>query len=342
MFLKALTALFRSKLLLITLVAPLSLLLAYPAIHADDLGKQEGERSPFVERTGNEVHVSPPAREPATDEETSIRFEKNPSIPPDITRGNPDSMKLSITFDGGSHSDEATEILDILEARGIKATVFLTGIFIKRYPHITRRIVADGHEVANHLMTHPHLTEYSTTYVQRTLPLVTREYLVKQLRDTEELFTEVTGARMAPLWRAPYGEINRTLRAWAFGAGYLHVGWTQDYRRRESLDTLDWVSDRSSRYYLSSEEMKRRVLDFGKDRDGISGGIILMHLGTQRKTDRAVSMLGELIDELTSRGYRFVKVSTLLEGTEALGKVEGNRKDRHRLISRTEPLDGPS
>ena len=44
---------------------------------------------------------------------------------------------------------------------------------------------------------------------------------------------------MARLWRAPYGEVNEDIRAWAFEKGYAHVGWTADYALRESLDTLD-------------------------------------------------------------------------------------------------------
>jgi hypothetical protein len=41
-----------------------------------------------------------------------------------------------------------------------------------------------------------------------------------------------------------------------------------------------------------------------------------MHLGTERTEDRASSLLGEILDGLTEMGYRFVKVSTLIEGKE--------------------------
>lgn len=247
-------------------------------------------------------------------------------LPPDITRGPLRSMEISITFDGGYEAYEADEILGALRARGIKTTVFLTGFFIKRHPDVTRQIVLDGHEVGNHTMTHPHLTTFAKDFRHRTLPGISRPFLLRELRRTEEIFKKVTGVEMAPLWRAPYGEINDTLRRWALKEGYLHVGWTYDHGSRESLDTLDWVHDTSSRFYHSSTEIKARILGFGKDSNGVRGGIILMHLGTERRIDRVSSILGEMLDDLTDMGYRFVKVSRLLKGHKALDTARGLKK----------------
>jgi peptidoglycan/xylan/chitin deacetylase (PgdA/CDA1 family) len=253
-------------------------------------------------------------------------------------------MELSITFDGGYEAYEATEILDALRARDIKTTVFLTGLFIKRHQDLTRQIVLDGHEVGNHMMTHPHLTSFAKDFTHRRLPGVNRSFLLRELRQTEEVFKEVTGAEMAPLWRAPYGEINDTLRRWAFQEGYLHVGWTYDHGSRESLDTLDWVHDTSSRFYHSSTEIKARILGFGKGSDGVRGGIILMHLGTGRRTDRVSSILGEMLDDLTGMGYRFVKVSRLLKGHKALDTAGGLKKRAlgHKRLSSKNVDTGPS
>jgi peptidoglycan/xylan/chitin deacetylase (PgdA/CDA1 family) len=264
-------------------------------------------------------------------------------LPPDITRGSLLKMELSITFDGGYSAYEATEILDALRARGIKTTVFLTGIFINRHPEITRQLVLDGHEVGNHLMTHPHLTSFADNFRHERLPEIDRSRLIKELSDAEELFRDVTGAEMAPLWRAPYGEINTELRSWAFTEGYLHVGWTYDREARESLDTLDWVDNTESKLYRSSTDIKSRILGFGKGSGGVMGGIILMHLGTGRKLDRVSSILGELIDDLTDRGYRFVTVSRLLEGHRGLDTALKLKKRRsYKLLSRKTRAPGPS
>jgi peptidoglycan/xylan/chitin deacetylase (PgdA/CDA1 family) len=234
----------------------------------------------------------------------------------DITRGGHDSMELSVTFDGGSEAEDAGPILDALFERGIKTTFFLTGSFIREFPLIVERIVAEGHEVGNHTMTHPHLTSYESDRRHRTLAGITRTLVTEELRRTEEAYFELTGRKMAPLWRAPYGEINSTIRQWAFESGYLHIGWTSDHTRRQSLDTLDWVYDKDSKLYLTGLEIKDKILNFGQGANGLKGGIILMHLGTQRKEDRAAALLGEMLDDLARKGYRFVKVSTLIKGNE--------------------------
>jgi peptidoglycan/xylan/chitin deacetylase (PgdA/CDA1 family) len=100
-----------------------------------------------------------------------------------------------------------------------------------------------------------------------------------------------------------------------------------DYKKGESLDTLDWVHDRSSRFYRTSSEIKANVLGFGKGSKGLRGGIILMHLGTERTDDRASVVLGEIIDGLTDMGYRFVKVSSLI-GTSMVYKNLSTGKEK--------------
>jgi peptidoglycan/xylan/chitin deacetylase (PgdA/CDA1 family) len=198
--------------------------------------------------------------------------------PPDITRGSTDSMKISITFDGGSNATETAMILNTLKSKGIKTTIFLAGSFIKKYPALVRRMVRDGHEIGNHTMSHPHLTTYDKDRRHRTLKGFTKSALREELDSAAELFMSATGHKMAPLWRAPYGEVNSELRRWAFNIGYIHIGWTTDRERKESLDTLDWVSDEGSKLYLTSREIRDRILNFGKgSKDGLSGGIVLMN-----------------------------------------------------------------
>jgi peptidoglycan/xylan/chitin deacetylase (PgdA/CDA1 family) len=174
-------------------------------------------------------------------------------------------------------------------------------------------MVADGHEVGNHLDTHPHLTTYETNRRQQTLPGVTREMLVGQLRKAEESFRNLTGQPMVPLWRAPYGEHNAEIRGWAEAAGYRHISWTRGVGTAEDLDTRDWVADRTSRSYRSREEIASRIVKFGRGRpEGLNGGIILMHLATHRKTDRPHEGLPEILKTLQEQGYRFVTISQLL------------------------------
>lgn len=236
------------------------------------------------------------------------------SIPPDFTRGSTMLKEVSFTFDGGSHRGQTKQILAILRRRSIKTTLFLTGYFIKENPELVRTMLKDGHEIGNHMLTHSHMTSYVKNNRHRTLPGVDKSFVVRELTRTADIFTRVTGQKMAPLWRAPYGELNKEIRGWAYNAGFVHVGWTTDHSARESLDSLDWVADPNSRLFLTTYQIKARILGFGKGRRDLRGAVALMHLGTRRRGEKLADRLGEMIDELHERGYRFVKASTLIKG----------------------------
>ena len=167
-------------------------------------------------------------------------------------------------------------------------------------------------------MNHPHLTDYADTRSHKRLAWVDRGFLGGEIIGAADAFWDATGSEMAPFWRAPFGEVNMEIIGWAREAGYLHIGWTSDPRSRQSLDTLDWVADKGSRLYRSPSEIKQRLLNFGRQSNGLRGGIILMHLHTERKTDKLSSILGTVLDGLSEKGYRFVKVSELIQQDERL------------------------
>jgi peptidoglycan/xylan/chitin deacetylase (PgdA/CDA1 family) len=226
-------------------------------------------------------------------------------------RGRRDLPKLALTFDGGSDVGESLRILDVLRYRGVIATFFLTEGYIRNNPALVLRIAADGHEVGNHTSTHPHLTSWNRNRRHDTLPGIDEAFVDRELSGPAQAFRSVTGLAMAPLWRAPFGEINGELLELAQRAGWSHVGWTRDDRGgRHTLDSLDWVDERASRNYLSSAQIGARIRTFGAGGSGLSGGIVLMHLSTRRE-DPHVTRLGELIDALRGDGYRLVTVGEL-------------------------------
>ncbi|MCR4439144.1 MAG: polysaccharide deacetylase family protein [bacterium] len=228
-------------------------------------------------------------------------------------RGPTDTRLVALTFDGGSSDNAAAEVLEALRSKGVHCTMFLTGAFIRRYPDLVRLMVADGHEIGNHTWSHPHLTTYAENGRHLTRPGVTRELLQRELLATEELFRKVTGKEMAKLWRAPYGEHNAEIRAWAAELGYRQVGWTMGRNGKETMDTLDWVADKNSPAYHSAEEVVERIANFGRaEPQGAAGAIILMHLGTERKDDQVHKMVPLIIDGLRERSYVFVTVSRMM------------------------------
>lgn len=81
----------------------------------------------------------------------------------------------------------------------------------------------------------------------------------------------------------------------------------------EDLDTRDWVADRRSRISRSAEDIRDRILAFGRGRpEEANGGIVLMHLGASRAADRAHAQLDAIVDGLRHRGYRLVTIGEML------------------------------
>jgi peptidoglycan/xylan/chitin deacetylase (PgdA/CDA1 family) len=222
-----------------------------------------------------------------------------------LTRGSVGEREVFLTFDGGSTANVTVPILDILKREGVHATLFLTGEYMQRYPDLTRRIAAEGHVVGNHTFSHPHLTTYSFNSRQSTLAGVTQEFLKSQLQRTQDMFTLISGKPMSRLWRAPFGEFNAQILAWAEAAGYRHVYWTPH------LDTLDWVSSPSDPLFRTPQQILQGLLNRdAKDPRRLDGGIVLMHLGTERESGmEADRILPDLIQNLRAKGYRFGTVA---------------------------------
>ncbi len=226
------------------------------------------------------------------------------------SRGSRDLPYLAITFDAGGEASYAQRVLEILKQRNIKTTIFVTGRFIEKYPQLVRKMVEDGQEVGNHTYSHPHLTTWEENHRHLTRPGVSREFLQKELLLTAELFRQTTGKEMAPFWRAPYGEHNREIRRWAEEVGFYHIDWSREPGR--SYDTLDWLSDESSKHYRSPQEIRKMLVELdGGVLGKANGAIILMHLSTARGKNFPQQVLAPALDALLARGYQIVPVSEL-------------------------------
>ncbi len=234
--------------------------------------------------------------------------------------------RIAITFDGNASSNRTAELLDLLQQHDLEVTIFVTGRFIERYPSIIRRAVLSGHEIGNHTYSHPHLTTYAKNRRHRLLPEVTKKRFQEELRRTEEAHVKATGHSMQSLWRAPYGEENRALRGWALEMGYLHVRWSS--LEGASLDSHDWVADEHSSLYKSSRRIMERLIQFPK----LEGGIILMHMATERE-EPPWEELPVFLDALEQRGLEPTTVTRLLEASPTWSKWLRRAEERHRQVN---------
>jgi peptidoglycan/xylan/chitin deacetylase (PgdA/CDA1 family) len=131
---------------------------------------------------------------------------------------------------------------------------------------------------------------------------------------------------MRPLWRSPYGEENRLLRGWALEMGYLHVRWSS--LGGASLDTHDWVADEHSSLYKSSRKIMERLLQFPK----LEGGIILMHMATERE-EAPWKELPAFLEALEKRRLEPTSVTRLLEASPTWRRWLRRAEERHREVN---------
>lgn len=209
-----------------------------------------------------------------------------PSAPPAGARVSYSSAKISqkvlaMTFDDGPHPSLTPKLLDILKERNIKCTFFLIGQQIKMYPNIVRRMVAEGHEIANHTWTHCSLTSRSDDQIR------------KELKQSEDAVFEVAGVR-PQLVRPPYGAINARIKDLMFSEfGYSTIMW--------SVDPQDWrrpgVSVVTSRLVSGAHP----------------GAIMLAH----DIHPPTITAMPAVFDQLLAQGYQFVTVSQLLNMEKA-------------------------
>ena len=194
-----------------------------------------------------------------------------------------DRMEIALSFDDGPHPRLTPVILKILAEYGIKATFFMVGENVGYYPDAARAVAEAGHEIGNHTFSH------------RRFNRMTEGEMRAEIASCEEA---ISGVWSHPVHyvRTPEGQMNDTVRRVAGNLDYRIILW--------DVDTRDWA-------HTPPEAITRHVLDTVQ-----AGDIILMHdfIGHDSPTPEA---LRRLIPALLERGYRFVTVGELVEGTGA-------------------------
>jgi peptidoglycan/xylan/chitin deacetylase (PgdA/CDA1 family) len=204
------------------------------------------------------------------------------SAPLLISKGRADHSWVALTLDAGAGAEPVTRMLVALRERNIQITFFLTGKWIAENPELTRAIVADGHEIANHTYNHPDLTRIGAAAMRA------------ELEDTEALLQQTAGASSRPLFRPPYGAYDEQVLQTAVADGYLPIYWT--------LDSLDSVGEPKTPEFLL-ERITGKLTH-----EQLRGAIILAHCGSAPTADA----LPKILDRFKEMGFEVKKVSEVL------------------------------
>lgn len=190
------------------------------------------------------------------------------------------SPKVFLTFDDGPNEPYTSQILDILKEFGIRATFFVCGKNIERYPEVTKRIVYDGHAIGNHT--------YSHSQILNTASFLIPKIFIPEIEKTTILVQNVTGVT-TKLFRPPWGILAPSIRKYLCAQGYSIVYW--------DITSFDWKK-------ISAETIKKNVLENMKP-----NSVVLFHDGGENRFRKnhlqTVLALRPIIQNLQTRGYLF-------------------------------------
>jgi peptidoglycan/xylan/chitin deacetylase (PgdA/CDA1 family) len=190
----------------------------------------------------------------------------------------PEKKVIALTFDDGPWPSSTAKVLDILKKNNIKGTFFVVGQNVKNYPDLTKRVVTDGHIIANHTWHHwyHHMNAQTAAY---------------EVANTTDIIYKTTGIKTS-LFRPPGGNMRNGVAAYAKSNKYAVIMW--------SSDSMDY----------SRPGVPRLINNIF--REAKPGGIVLMHDGGGDRS-HTVKALPEIISKFRKQGYEFVTVPELLE-----------------------------
>lgn len=185
-----------------------------------------------------------------------------------------DGKEIAFVFEDGPLPQTTPLVLDALKKLGMKATFAVTGQNVESNPGLARRIVAEGHELANHTYSLPDLRHLSPAD------------LIREIRAAGEAITRVTGAKPR-YFRATNGELDDSLRDLVRSEGYEVLDST--------LDSGDWRNP-------SQEKLVRVVLA-----GATPGSVVLAH----DSFPKSAKHMPAVFDALARRGFVLCTASKL-------------------------------
>ena len=182
---------------------------------------------------------------------------------------------VSLSFDAAWGNEDTQTLIDILGKYQIKATFFVVGEWVDKYPESVQALHEAGHEIMSHSDDHAHFNSLSP------------DEIVGNLNTCGEKIQAITG-QWPTLFRCPYGEYDDHVISTVRGMGMQVVQW--------DVDSWDWMD-------ISAPEIEKRVVE-----RVCPGSIVLFH-NAALNTPEA---LPGIIESLLQEGYTFLPISQLL------------------------------
>ena len=135
-----------------------------------------------------------------------------------------DSKVCSLTFDAAWGNEDTQQLIDILGKYNVKATFFVVGEWVDKFPESVKALHDAGHEIMNHSDDHAYFTKLSADQIKAQLDSCNRK------------IEAITGVR-PDLFRPPYGDYNDSVVSAVRNCGMYTIQWdVEDSQTAESLD----------------------------------------------------------------------------------------------------------
>jgi peptidoglycan/xylan/chitin deacetylase (PgdA/CDA1 family) len=213
-----------------------------------------------------------------------------------LSHGSRDSRKVALCFDLYDDDTGLYPVLDALARYGVRATFFLNGEFIRRYPAETAEIAASGHESAS--MFHVPVDFFDSRY------RIDRDFIVQGLARNEEDYYNAAGRELPRIWHPPWYALSPEIAAYAAAAGYRTVA--------RDIDPGDWIQSAAARQAGIEQPAAADMID--NIVDALRGGsIVPIRLGLLPggRNDYLFHSLELLLDAIVRAGYEITPVSEL-------------------------------
>ncbi len=194
-----------------------------------------------------------------------------------IFKGINANREIALTFDDGPDPENTPRLLHILKEKGVKATFFLLGSKVEKYPEIARAILQAGHIVGNH------------TYSHKDFEGISNEEALKEIQKGFDALRKVLQQDQLNLLRSPKGDLRWRLLPALFKRKIRVVFWSVDPKDFEVND---------------ADIIRQRLLE-----EHYNGGEIILLHDTVRAT---IDMIDSFIDALLEKGFQFVTIPQLL------------------------------
>jgi teichuronic acid biosynthesis glycosyltransferase TuaC len=200
------------------------------------------------------------------------------AVPPRwfVVSGPSSSGGIALTFDDGPHPVNTPRLLDVLRENRAVATFFVVGRMAEKYPEIVRRIIEEGHQVANH------------TFYHEPTDLLSGSELLASIRRCQSVLDAI--AEIPRRWcRPPRGKVSAWKLCKLWREGYTVTLW--------SVDPRDYAC-------TSADELAARL----RAEDLCGGDIVLLH----DRLPFAAEVLPKLIAEVRARDLDFCRLDAWL------------------------------